>query len=146
MEIKDRFGMRGDVLTYLQFNGKSTASDISKAIELPVKKVLHTIYNARSDLGCVEIEKINGGEDLFYLCDNPAPYQKFYVELYEKMATDNPRELWSFIELTNIYDKSYDCIKAAMTRIRKNICGVECIRIRDESGRLISHYRLLDGD
>ncbi len=137
---------REDVIKALSSGEKMTSKHISEITGLTERNVKQTIYMIRSDIGSVEIERIGNGESFYFLCDDPNPYKKFYVELYEKMATDNPRELWSFTELTSIYNKSYDCIKAAITRIRKNICGVECIRIRDEFGRLISHYRLLDGD
>lgn len=66
---------------------------------------------------------------------------KFYEEVYNKMACDDPREWWTVDELRGVFDKSTHQVKSAIERIKKQFCDVEH-RMEHHANGSTSYYRL----
>lgn len=128
----------------IEKNGQIKKSEAAKELGFTLRQVQSAASNLRRFGFPVEINRISRRESVYILDNSFEEYKPNYIKVYEKMASDTPREEWSTEELSAIFGFTGAALRQLIGRIRKNICPVET-RVQYGKPRM-AYYRLGDLD
>lgn len=124
--------------------GQIKKSEAAKELGFTLRQVQSAASNLRRFGHPVGIKRLSKHESMYSIDENFEEYKPNYVAIYEKMATDTPREEWSSCELMELFGMTSDALRQAIRRIRQKKSPVET-RVQYGSKR-IAYYRLGDLD
>lgn len=125
-------------------HGQIKKSEAAKELGFTLRQVQSAASNLRRFGFPVGIKRLSKHESMYSIDENFEEYKPNYVAIYEKMATDIPREEWSSYELMELFGMTSDALRQAIRRIRQKKSPVET-RVQYGSKR-IAYYRLGDLD
>lgn len=128
----------------IEKHGQIKKSDAAKELGFTLRQVQSAASNLRRFGHPVGIKRLSKHESMYSIDENFEEYKPNYIAIYEKMATDVPREEWSSFELMELFGMTSDALRQAIRRIRQKKSPVET-RVQYGSKR-IAYYRLGDLD
>lgn len=124
--------------------GDIKKSKAAKELGLTMRQVQSAASNLRRFGHPFGIKRISRTDSVYSIDNKFDEYKPVYISIYEKMATDSPREEWSSHELMELFGIGRDSLRQAIRRIRQNKSPIET-RVQYGSKR-IAYYRLGDLD